>query len=270
MPSQPVRRIRLRRIALVLACGGGLAAGFTVGMISGVDQHALETVPVAKELRFSRTSSDSVHLDKNWGTREVWGAWMSGTSAALMLGFDGPAEGDVELLVEGRVRPGPESDNAEVIIRYNDAELGRWRISPKLPQLRRRFIVPGEVFNRSTLGTLSFVTNGKGNAGFGLEGISMRDVRPLAQFRGFVDHCAPDKLGGWAVGENVPVTVVASVDGAPLQAVFQNVGRPDLQSHGFPVDAGFEIRPAEPIAVGSRVEVRFPNGRHLNGSPCQP
>jgi hypothetical protein len=256
------------RIGLALACSGGLVVGFAFGMVSGTRESTYSVVPVAKELQFNRSSSDSAFMDKGWGAREVWGAWMGSPVATLMLGFDGPAGGDVELLIEGRVRPGAVNLNG-VIVRYNDAELGRWRLPPNSEQLRRRFVVPEAVFNRSTLGTLTFESIGAPNAGFGLEGVSLRDVRRQGDFKGFVDRCSSDRLVGWAVGENIPIAVAATVDGAPLPAVFNNVNRPDLKSNGFPPDAGFEILPSKPIAAGSTVEVRFPNGRHLNGSPCQ-
>ena len=270
MRPRPTTNKGWRRITLALACGGGLAAGFALGLMSNPDASTHATLPIDKELRFDRHGSDSALLDKGWGEREVWGVWMGRAKASLMVGFDGPAAGDVELFIEARVRPGSETDKADVIVRYNDAELGRWRLLQKPQPLRRRFIVPEAVFNRNTLGTLSFETIGERNPAFGLEGISLRDARRLGDFKGFVDRCSPDKLVGWAVGENTPVTVAASVDGAPLAGVFSNVSRPDLQSQGLPLDAGFELLPVKPIAPGSRIEVRFPNGRHLNGSPCQP
>ena len=43
-------------------------------------------------------------MDKGWG-RGRWGAWMGRAKASLMLGFDGRPAGDVELLIEARVRP---------------------------------------------------------------------------------------------------------------------------------------------------------------------
>ena len=162
-----------------------------------------------------------------------------------------------------------ENSDAEIIVQYNDTELGRWQLSPKLETLRRRFVVPTAVFNRNTLGTFSFEAVGQSNVDFGLEGISLRDARHLGDFKGFVDRCSTVTLVGWAIGGNIPVSLVASLEGVPLPALFKNVDRPDLQLNGLPLDAGFEILPTKPIAAGSKVEVRFPNGRHLNGSPCE-
>ena len=105
---------------------------------------------------------------------------------------------------------------------------------------------------------------------FGVEALSLRDARHLTDFKGFLDRCNQGKLVGWAVAENTAVSVTASVNGEPIKAVLSSLERPDLASHGLPDDAGFVLTPAQPIAPGSKVEVRFANGRPLMGSPCQP
>jgi hypothetical protein len=39
---------------------------------------------------------------------------------------------------------------------------------------------------------------------------------------------------------------------------------------GFPTDAGFALKLAEPVPPGTVIDVRFANGRPLSGSPCTP
>jgi hypothetical protein len=59
------------------------------------------------------------------------------------------------------------------------------------------------------------------------------------------------------------------VNGEALKATFTNIERPDLENHGLPVSAGFKLIPRKPISAGDTIEVLFPNGRQLSGSPCQ-
>jgi hypothetical protein len=197
---------------------------------------------------------------------------MAEKTASLMLAFDGPARGDVELLLEARARAAKDAEPSTLIVRFNDAELGRWRLPTEARDLRRRFIVPEDVFNRSTAARLSFEHSGDAPSSdvFGLQSVAVRDARHLSKFRGYLDHCDRQRLVGWAVAEDTAVSVAASANGDPMKAVLSNVERADLATHGLPVDAGFELRPIEPIAAGTTIEVRFANGQRLIGSPCHP
>lgn len=253
------------RVWLTAACASGLALGFALGM-SSPWSNSSQTVAVNKVIALGRSSYEPVILDSGWGKREAWGVAMQKPEANVTLGFDGPAAGDVELLTEARLQGG---EDALIAVRYNDIELGSWLMSPKWRLWRRRFIIPKHVFNRRMDGILSFEVQ-KGRAGqFGIEGIVMRDATGLGVHKGFLDRCTPDVLTGWAVGNDTPINVFATLDGDVLPAAFVSVHRPDLEALGLPPDAGFELKLEKPLPLGSRVEVRFANGRHLSGSPCQ-
>jgi len=263
---------RVRKV-LVVCFAAGLIGGFAMGLApTTTDDDATAPVPVNMNMRANSYGALSSAMDKGWGRPESWGRWMEGGSASLLLGFDGPARGDVELLVEGRARLAEGQPQQTLIVRFNGAELGRWRLPEKTGQLRRRFIVPKSVFNQSTAARLTFDLANKAplSAVFGLEAVSLRDARFLHEFRGFVDTCTRSKLTGWAVAEGTGVSVVASANGEPLKATLSGVERPDLAPHGLPDDAGFELTLAKPVAAGSAVDVRFANGRPLSGSPCTP
>lgn len=254
------------RVLMALAWAGGLATGVALGLFSPWS-FSSDTIPVRKVVSLDRSSHEPIILDEGWGKPEIWGTLMRRASASITLGFDGPAAGDVELLAEARLVEGTE--DTLVAVRYNDAELGKWLMSPKLRIWRRRFVIPKAVFNRRTDGILSFQTQEGQYGRFGLEGITLRDASGLGVQKGFLDHCTSDRLTGWAVAQDTPVNVFVTVDGAAYPVAFANVYRPDLEAHGIPPDAGFELTTKKPIAPGSRVEVRFANGRPLNGSPCQ-
>ncbi len=260
------------REILVAGIAGGLVAGFAFGLRSPIEDRGPATVPVDMEVRLNSYNGVSGMLEHGWDRPQPWGTWMSGNDAAIILGFDGPARGDVDLLVEARAQPIASQASPTLIVRFNDAELGQWRLPAQARDLRRHFIVPEAVFNRSTAArlTLQISADAPTPTVFGVKSLQLRDARLLNGFRGFVDSCSPEKLVGWAVAEDTAVNVLASINSEPMQAELSNIERPDLASQGLPVDAGFELRPAKPIAAGSKVDVRFANGRPLSGSPCEP
>ncbi len=270
--AKGARRKSKGREILLAGIAGGLVAGFAVGIKSSpLDETEPVMLPVDTSVRLNSFSAISGSLAKGWDKPQPWGTWMVGSQASVTLGVDGPSRGDVELLIEGKTQPVQGVDPPTVTVRFNDAELGRWQLPAQAGQLRRRFIVPAAIFNRGTDARVSFdLASTPASGVFGVQALSLRDVRFLANFRGFVDTCTPEKLGGWAVADGAPVSVVASVDGKPIAAEWTNLERNDLASRKIPADAGFVLKPETPIASGSKVEVRFANGRPLNGSPCKP
>ncbi len=262
---------RVRKI-LVLCFAGGLVGGFAMGLVpTAHDDIGTEPQPVNLNVRADNHGVTST-MDKGWSRPQAWGRWMTAGTASMMLGFDGPSRGDVELLVEARARLAKGQPEQTVIVQFNDVELGRWLLRGDARNLRRRFIVPAAAFNKSTAAQLTFSFAGKPPLSpvFGLEAVSLRDARFLHDYLGFVDACTGGKLVGWAVAQGTAVSVTASIDGAPLVGTFTNTIRPDLTEHGLPADAGFELTLAGAVPAGTAIDVRFANGRPLRGSPCKP
>ncbi len=262
-----------RHASLYAIFAGGLVGGFAYGLSGPEESIALPTVPidatVKANARGNSYGSISSTMDRGWGEPQTWGTWMQGPEAVVLLGFDGPAADDVELLIEARARDVEAGGAQSVTVFFNDTELGRWVLPQRPRRLRRRMIVPRDVFNASTVARLVFAASGAPPA-FGLEALSLRDARYLVSFKGVVDHCRSDELVGWAVAEGAPVSVTATANGAPLAATFTSAERPDLSAHGLPAGAGFRLKPWHPIPAGSSVEVRFANGGRLGGTPCTP
>ena len=277
----------------ILACVvGGLVCGFVVGITSKpLKEPQTSSLSVEREISMdplkggdspsngadaALPANSEIHvtsgmLDGGWDTSEPWGSWMTGKEARITVGLDGPSRADVALLIEGRTRLLPGKYPATLVVRFNSVELGRWHLPAQAGDVRRSFIVPLAVFNRTTEGQLSFeVLESAPTAAFGLQSVSVRDVRQLTGFRGSLESCTIEKFRGWAVTEDAPVSVGASVNGEPVAAVFSSVERPDLASHGLPTGAGFELRPEKPLPAGSTVEVRFADGHPVQGSPCTP
>ena len=260
------------RKVLVLCFAGGLIGGFAMGLApTAHDDIGTEPQPVNMNVRVDSYGVTST-MDKGWSRPQAWGRWMTAGTGSMILGFDGPSRGDVELLVEARARLAKGQPEQTMIVRFNDVELGRWRLAGDAHNLRRRFIVPEAAFNKSTAALLTFQFAGKPPLSpvFGLEAVSLRDARFLHDYLGFVDVCTGGKLVGWAVAQGTAVSVTASIDGAPLAGTFINTIRPDIAEHDLPTDAGFELTLAEPVPPGTAIDVLFANGRPLRGSPCKP
>lgn len=260
------------REVLIAGVVGGLIAGFAYGLSSTPAGEGRQTaIEVDRNVRLNSSGGVASLLDKGWDHPQPWGTWMSGERASILLGFDGPARGDIDLYVEARVQPVPGAEPPIVVVRFNGAELGRWHLPAEARDLRRRFIVPMAVFNRSTAARLAFeIPDRPAQTVFGVQELTLREARHLRNYKGFVDTCKGDRLVGWAIAENAAASVAITVDGKPLKAVLSNLERPDLGLAGFPTDAGFELKPEEPIKAGTKVDVRFANGQPLVGSPCQP
>jgi len=259
-------------LGFVVIFTGALAVGIALGLLYFPDAENIQaTVPVDKTVRFGSRSFVSGTMDRGWKSPKSWGAWMKGNSATILLGFDGPAADDVEILIEARASSTRGKTPSSLSVLFNDTEIGHWRLPRQARLLRRRYIIPKPIFNRSTVGHLTFKSIGDtpSTSQFGLQAVTLRDARRLFNFKGFADRCTTERIVGWAMAEDTPVSVAARVNGKPLKATFSNVERPDLASHGLPTAAGFVLTPHKAIPSGSRIDVLFANGRPLNGSPCQ-
>jgi putative transposase len=263
---------RARKLVIV-GFSGGLVTGFAMGLTPGPTEDRIQVMPVNRNAGVDSLGALSSTLAEGWGGSQPWGRWMEGERASILFGFDGPVGGDVELLVEARARLAEGQPEQTLIVRFNDAEIGRWQLPPKSAgQMRHRFIVPRDVVNRETTGQLTFELAGRApwSAVFGLEAVSLRDVKFLHDYRGFVDSCSNGKVMGWAVAEGLAVSVTASVGGNPAVASQSNTERADLAAQGVPTDSGFELTLTEPLTPGSAIDVRFADGSPLSGSPCAP
>jgi putative transposase len=269
----PLRKMWRTRRPVVLCFAGGLVGGFAIGLSpTATTRDNPQVVPVNMDVRANSNGARVSTMDEGWGQTQSWGRWMEGDSASILLGVDGPARGDVELLLEARTRLAKGRPDETLVVRFNEQEIGRWRLPKQGGSVRRRFVVPRDVFNRETAAKLTFVLDGEvpPSPVFGLEAASLRDVRFLHDYRGFVDSCSNDEVVGWAVAEGLPVTVAASVGDKPISYTQTSSERPDLPEHGIPEDAGFQLKLAEPVPAGTAIDVRFADGRRLTGAPCRP
>lgn len=89
-------------------------------------------------------------------------------------------------------------------------------------------------------------------------------------YLGVVDRLAQGRLSGWAVtGKGQPCVVTIRIDDIPVATVISNQPRPDLVAKklsnglgGWICDLGEAL-----AADGSQIELLFPDGVHLTGSP---
>lgn len=264
-----------------LAFGVFTLFGFVTGGVLGLrypiwDLERWKTAPVDQHFRFTRGSSAVSILDRGWGRAEAWGAPLVRSGASVQLGFDGLARGDINLLLEaeaGMLRDPPSSASDTLIVRFNGDSIGRWRLPSAPRRIQRQFVIPKEVFNKSSASArLHFETaNGQvPSAGFALVSLSIADLSRRLEARGHVDECTNQRIVGWAASPDAAAAVVIKSEGAPIEAEVLNVERSDVAKEGLPVDAGFEIKPRTALAKGAKVEVMFADGGQLSGSPCRP
>jgi hypothetical protein len=250
-----------------MVVGAGLAIGFVAGEHQPKDWLNWTTSAVDVDLRLDHRSALPTNLRRGWDRPENWGVWMSGPEAIVDFGFDGPAEGDAVISIEGRKRA---ADRPSILrVGFNDVELARWQLPQEAPSLRRQFVIPTALLNSNLVGQLSFDYAEDSPAVFGLERLWIRDARRLGDFQGHLDHCSPEQLSGWAAADGVPLSVIPKSGDKPVGGSFTNVYRADLEKRAFPPDAGFVFRPSAPLPPGTTVDLRFSNGKSLPGSPCR-
>src|ERR1700744_4887815 len=88
----------------------------------------------------------------------------------------------------------------------------------------------------------------------------------LRRFRGNLDEGSREFVRGWAASGRRPLDVTVCVRGQRF-TVPPNADRPDLASLGLPRRSGFMFIFPEPLTQGDAVQVLFPNGREIQGSP---
>lgn len=260
----------MRLIITVVIILAALAGGFAIGMVRPIVDAKNETfAPVRQQLRFDGRQGYRSLLEAGWGKSQGWGTPLAAKKASVMIGFDGEVRGDVELVIEAKSQ-GEERDARVLVVRFNEAELGRWKIANDANYVRRRFVIPKDVVNKDTVGHLTLEYEGavSNPSNVGLVSVELRDYRPRPGRRGFVDKCSPQEIVGWAVADKVGSTVVVKVNGKPLPHTFTSLDRDDLTGVGLPSDAGFVLTPKTPIPAGARIDIEFYDGRPLLQSPC--
>ena len=89
-----------------------------------------------------------------------------------------------------------------------------------------------------------------------------------AELRGYVDIALQSHVQGWAVNGVEPTEVIVLINDAHLATVKPTIPRPDLVAHGLPEVSGFTFNFPKPLTMDDTVSVLFPDGTHLEGSPC--
>jgi len=86
-------------------------------------------------------------------------------------------------------------------------------------------------------------------------------------YHGYVDVCHQSHVAGWAArgSEGVPVSI--RINGRFVGEAAPYIQRPDLAASGVKAGAGFMFYFPEPLRASDTIEVQFPDGSHLHGSP---
>lgn len=83
---------------------------------------------------------------------------------------------------------------------------------------------------------------------------------------GYLDGVSRGSIRGWAIDNDRPAELVATVNGNVLARFTCSITRPDLKAFATQ-DAGFEIKLARELVIGDVVSVTNASHEHLRGSP---
>lgn len=251
-----------------LAFSGSVAIAFAAGFM-GVDhvmsRAAPEPAPIQIDLRFNLADIQRRSIGPGWGEPERPGLWQNAPEAVVIIEA-GAAGGDVLLMIEGRGRGSADEAPADIAVLVNGQNVGRWEWDGSDAPRFARFAVPKDAANRERPMRIAFRAQ---RPILGLRRIGLRDLRPLAAFKGHLDLCEGQRVAGWAHADLLPAPVVVRLNGEPQDVRTRSASRPDLPAHGIPAEAGFDLVLPSAIKSGDEVEVTFPNGRRLVNSPCR-
>jgi hypothetical protein len=251
-------------LVLCIAISLGLAFGYMLGLTYPLSFHS-DFGPVHQSVRFDGRDVPAL-MDKGWGKQTANGIPMISKRASVLLGAEA-AKGDVELIVEGHVPA--QTSGRTLVVNVNDRIIGRWMLISSGDTVKRAFRIPRDIFNRTPELRVDFESTGGKRLNWSLVAIEVQDMHRRPDAVGHVDVCSADRITGWATVGPIPSVVVVRVDGVEAAGSLVNVDRSDLVDHGYPRDAGYELVLDKKPAPGSTIDVSFPDGRPLIGSPCR-
>ena len=101
-------------------------------------------------------------------------------------------------------------------------------------------------------------------------GLPAAAQQPVVKYDGFVDVCRKSLIMGWAKNGKLAVPVTLVVNGRTVATIKPNMPRNDVVKDypGTDLNTGFRYDTTT-VELNDRVEVKFPNGSNLAGSPCK-
>jgi hypothetical protein len=261
--------MRAKGIALLMVVG--VAFGFFSTLVLLPERNSegwldAAVAPVNLAVNFSFPNTPPASFGTGWEKPEQWGVWSKGNEAIVLAQLRGKAGGDVILFVEGRGKPSLRGEKARVTVSANGSQVGVWQLNGSERE-SASFIVAREIANKESPLRIAFRSE---LPLFGVSRILLRDVSSLSEFAGYIDSCQGTRLSGWAKTGTLLAPIVIRRGGRVVTPVaFQNVNRPDLPANGLPAVAGFDITLPPSRDSPQETDVRFPNGKPLDNSPCR-
>jgi len=239
----------------------GLGLGFAAGLAL-IDGFAPPTaINVTANLR-DNTASIAAFGD-GWGPLEGAGVVLVERSAILALPLPRQAPSDLVLEVHAIASKAVPAGGAHLDVAVNGLSLGNWRLSGERV---KRLLVPSHVAAGGPL-AVTFATDAPGAVAVGK--LVVQEMSLLEAFAGHLDDCRGGAVSGWAKSGLGSAPVAVRRGGRIVTTIMASVERPDLPPAGHPLDAGFRIALAPPVRPGETIEVVFPNGALVAGSPCR-
>lgn len=252
----------MRLVVLGSLLIAGLAAGFGGALLflRQLDRRTPEVLDLTFPLKAE--APWMVTLLSGWGSTSVRGTALGATAARMTLPL--PQTIGRDLILDLEVWADAAAKPVQLTIEGNGVGLGAVRVSG--PGLQRVFL-PAEVAKKKQPFELRFIPGGNAE-GVILETISLREAARLSNFSGHVDNCSGAAVIGWAMADDLPAPITVKRKGKPDQSRMPSIPRPDVKKGSRPRDVGFSVAMSPAIAPGERIEVVFPDGRPVPGSPC--
>lgn len=204
-------------------------------------------------------------LGPGWGATTLAGTELSGRTASLTIPRDISVLGDLVLDISfAKSEPLPPS-GLRLGVSVNGTHAGEVHVRGGTVG---RLLVASESLRGAAHATIVF-TAARPPRGVVVEALALQNMNELSDFLGYVDSCSKGVVSGWARSGTAPSPVTVRRSDASLVTVLPSIERQDLARAGHPSNAGFAIPLTKPAASAERIDVLFPNGRQLNGSPCR-
>ena len=261
----------MSRIFFIPLLIAGVVSGFAAGLLLLPDsQNDFQYPPIDKSFKFSALAIRPETLVSGWRKPDKMEVWSSDKEAVLALDLGWPASDNLEIIIDARSKSESGHKRHRIVVMVNRFPVGYWELNGVRPE-RRRFLISKEIANRRQPMQVSFADANpkKQRLRIGLRSIEVRTFSLPDPLKGHVDRCTQEVVAGWAVGGMLGMPVLVKTNGRPVKVSATYTQRPDLKAHGLNTESGFSFALKERLRSGDRIEVVFPNGRHLANSPCK-
>jgi len=256
-------KVRLPTFALLIILG--TAAGFAAGLWLWPSNPFPE--PVNWHAQFHEGVVYESPLSKGWGSPRWSGVPAKGTKSTITIRLQDTAPTDLlHFVVELEWLDKPDTETREIGLSVNGDDIGKI-IDKNSDKIYRYHFLVSKSSDKHTQ-VFQVRLQSKKQPAFLLRQIWLRDVHSLQGDRGHIDYCNEKSISGWAIADGLGSPLKVRLSSREPTWIVPNVERKDLAPIGLSVFSGYKFNFESHLEPGASVRATFPNGRELEGSPC--